>query len=172
MGGVQRAAWELQFGCPCYLYRGLLRWTRENLRQGAALGVLGAGLWTLLLSPAILTLMGGAPMPVWLVVCLGLGALVLASAGSCAFYQAVRWELKLRAVLVNSLLLLFAAGGRTLLAGGLWLALLAGLLLWYPVVFPLCVVTGLPVLLSITAQAFYAPRVDALLAGQEDGEAE
>lgn len=35
-----------------------------------------------------------------------------------------------------------------------------------------CVVTGLPVLLSITAQAFYAPRVDALLAGQEDGEAE
>ncbi len=167
---VQRAAWELQFGHPCYLYRSLLHWLWGSLRQGALLGVLWTALWTLLLSPAIIALMGGAPMPVWLVVCLGAGALVLASAGNYAFYQAARWELRLREILSNSLLLLLAAGWRGLLVGGLWLLFLVGLAFWYPVVFPLCVVTGLPVLLGITAQAVFAPQVDQLMdAGGEAG---
>ncbi len=160
---VQRAAWELQFGHPCYLYRSLLHWLRDSLGQGAVLGVLAAALWTLLLSPAIIALLGGAPMPVWLWICLGAGALALASAGGYAFYQAARWELRLRGILTNSLLLLFAAGWRSLAVGGVWLAFLAGLAFWYPVVFPLCVITGLPVLLSVTTQALFAPAVDQLL---------
>lgn len=102
-------------------------------------------------------------MPVWLWICLGAGALALASAGGYAFYQAARWELRLRGILTNSLLLLFAAGWRSLAVGGVWLAFLAGLAFWYPVVFPLCVITGLPVLLSVTTHALFAPAVDQLL---------
>ena len=160
---VQRAAWELQFGRPCYLYRSLLRWVRDDLRQGAALGVLNAALWTLLLSPAVMALLGGSPLPVWLLVLLAAGAAVLAAAGGYAFYQAARWELSLRQALSNSLLLLFAAKWRTLAASALWLALPAALVLWYPVVFPVCVITGLPVLMSLTAQAVFAPEVDRLM---------
>ncbi|MDE7261758.1 MAG: hypothetical protein K2N78_06825 [Oscillospiraceae bacterium] len=160
---VQRAAWELQFGHPAYLYRSLLHWLRSGLRQGAALGVLGAFLWTLLLSPLAMVLLGGAPVPVWLLILLLIGALALAAAGGYAFYQAARWELRLGEILTNSLLLLIAAGWRTLLAGALWLALPTALILWYPVVFPLCVITGLPVLLCVTAQAVFAPRLDSLL---------
>ncbi|MBD5160627.1 MAG: hypothetical protein HDT14_01105 [Oscillibacter sp.] len=160
---IQRAAWELQFGHPWYLYRGFLHWLRSNLRQGAALGVLGAFLWTLLLSPAVMVPLGGLPLPVWLLVILAAGAVALASAGGYAFYQSARWELRLGVVLTNSLLLLFAVKWRTLLAGALWLALPAALALWYPVVFPLCVITGLPVLMSVTVQAVFAPEVDRLM---------
>ena len=91
------------------------------------------------------------------------GAVALASAGGYAFYQSARWELRLGVVLTNSLLLLFAVKWRTLLAGALWLALPAALVLWYPVVFPLCVITGLPVLMSVTVQAVFAPEVDRLM---------
>ena len=162
---IQRSAWEVQFGRPCYLYRSFLHWLRSGLRQGALLGMLGMALWTLLLSPAVMALLGGAPMPVWLLALMAAGAAALAAAGGYAFYQAARWELPLRAALANSLLLLFAAKWRTLTAGVLWLVLPAALALWYPVVFPLCVITGLPVLMSITVQAVFAPEVDRLMAG-------
>ena len=163
---VQRAAWELQFGMPCYLYRSFCHWLRTGFRQGAALGMLYAGLWALVLSPVGLTLLGGPPMPGWLVPCLGLGALALVISGGYAFYQAARWQLGTGALLVNSLLLAFAAGWRTLAAAVLWLALPAGLVLCYPVVLPLSVVTGLPVLLAISAQSVFAPAVDELMKEQ------
>lgn len=160
---VQRAAWELQFGMPCYLYRSFLHWLGTGFRQGAALGMLYAGLWALLLSPVGLTLLGGPPMPGWLLPVLGMGALALVISGGYAFYQAARWRLGTGALLVNSLLLAFAAGWRTLAAAALWLALPAGLALCYPVVLPLSVVTGLPVLLAISAQSVFAPAVDRLM---------
>lgn len=165
---VQRAAWEIQFGHPCYLYRSFLRWLREGLAQGAALGCLCAALWAVLLSPAVMVLMGGAPLPVWVLILLAVGAWALAAAGGCAFYQAARWELKLGEILTNSLLLLFAAGWRGVLAGAMRLILPAALLLWYPVVFPLCIVTGLPVQMSMTVQAVLAPAVEELMKDRQD----
>ena len=78
----------------------------------------------------------------------------------------------------NSLLLLFGAGGRAFLSGVVWLVLPAGLLLWYPVVLPLSVVAGLPMVMSITAQALFAPAIDGLMdrrrreGTEEDGEEE
>ena len=167
---VQRAAWEIQFGRPCYLYKCFLRWLSASLRQGAALGCLYAALWTLLLSPAIMTLLGGAPLPVWLLILVAAGALALAAAGGYAFYQAARWELGLGEILVNSLLLLFAAGWRSILSGAMRLALPAAMLFWYPVVFPLCAVTGLPVQMCVTIQAATAPAVDRLMEPQGEPE--
>lgn len=161
---VQRAAWEIQFGNATYLYRSFFHWLWGSLGQGAVLGMMTVGLWTLLLSPAVMALLGGTPVPVWLLALQIMGTLVLAPAGGCAFYQTARWKLRLGAVLSNSLLLLFALKWRTLLAGLLWLALPAALVLWYPVVFPLCVITGLPVLVSMTVQAVFAPEVDHLMA--------
>lgn len=160
---VQRAAWELQFGHPNYLYRSFFGWVRGNLRQGLALGAILGGLWCLLLSPLALLALGGTALPAWLWLTLAAGAAVLAAAGNYALYQAARWDLPLGALLKNSLLLLFAAGWRTLVTAAIGLLAPAGLLLCYPAAFPLYVVTGLPVLLCVTAQAFFAPRVDALL---------
>lgn len=34
---------------------------------------------------------------------------------------------------------------------------------WYPVVFPLCVITGLPVPINIMVQAVFAPEADRLM---------
>ena len=161
---VQRTAWELQFGRPWYLYRSFLHWLRTGFRQGAALGMTYAGLWALLLSPVGLALLGGPPMPGWLVPCLGLGGLALVISSGYAFYQAARWRLGVGALLVNGLLLTFAAGWRTLAAAVIWLLLPAGLVLCYPVMLPLSVVTGLPLLLAISAQAVFAPTVDQLMA--------
>ncbi len=176
---LQRAAYELQYGMLCYPGRSLFRWLRASIRQGAALGVLGALLWTLLLSPLwLLAAAGGPGLPLWLLVLLAAGAVVLACAGGYAFYQAVRWELSLPELCRNSLLLLFGAGGRAFLSGVVWLVLPAGLLLWYPVVLPLSVVAGLPMVMSITAQALFAPAIDGLMdqrrqeGTEEDGEEE
>ncbi len=160
---VQRAAWEVQYGNTTYLYRSFFRWLRLSLRQGAALGAVAAGAWSLLLSPALWHLAAAQALPAWLTVYMAAGALVLCAVGEYAFYQAARWELKLWAVVKNAVLLLFACLWRSLAVGALWLLLLVSLVLWFPILLPLCLFLALPVTVSITAQAIFAPQVDRLL---------
>lgn len=160
---MQRAAWELQFGVLYYPARDLLRWLRESLRQGAILGIFSAFLWTLLLSPLWLFTAGGPPLPLWLIALLAVSAVVLSTAEGYAFYQAARWDLRCRDLCRNSLLLLFAAGWQSFLSGLVWLILPVGLIFWYPIMLPLSIIAGLPMIISITAQAIFSPSIDELM---------
>ena len=161
---VNRTAWDLQFSFPMYLFKTLGKYVKENARQGFILGMLFSFLWALVLSPYVLVMTGALELTSGVLagtLCLGV---VLSIVGSYAFYQAGRWQLSLGQLLTNSFLLMFSVGVPSLITAAIWLAFLVLTALWPLYVLPLCLCLSLPALLCITAQSFYVPKIDAIMA--------
>lgn len=161
---VNRTAWDLQFSFPMYLFQTLLKYLRENARQGFALGVLFGALWALVLSPYFLIMTGALELSSGVLAATLCLSVVFSIVTSYAFYQASRWQLSLGQLLRNSFLLMFSVGLPSLATAAVWIAFLVITALWPQYVLPLCVFLSLPALLCITAQSFYAPRIDAIMA--------
>lgn len=163
---VNRTAWDLQFSFPMYLFKTFFQYIKNNALQGYVLGEVFGILWLLALSPLLLAQIAPASLSLssW-----GLAAsicliVVLTMVTSFAFYQVGRWQLSVRQILMNSLIFLFGTGLPGIATAVLWVAFLVAAVALTLYVLPLCLFLGLPVILCITTQSFFVPKVDGLMA--------
>lgn len=159
---VNSTVLELQFGFPIYLWRGFLRQFRDNLRQGCVLALIFATLWCLPATVLWIAAAVNAFIPLTVLLCLCLVAFMLSIMSSYAYYQMVTRKLSVWAIFKNSLLLIFSMGWRSATIGSIWIVYIVTVLLFYPVMVPLSIIFGLPVLLCITTQSVIRTKLEAL----------
>lgn len=157
---IHRMAWELQFGFPTYLFRTFWKHLRTNIRQGWCLGVFFAVMWSLNISPLATAELLGKELPFALVCIMGIFGLLLPVLSACAYYQIGRWQMSLGTVLRNSLLLLINIGPPGVAIIVVWALFAAAILFAGSIVIPACLFCGLTVVICMTTQAFFVPRID------------
>lgn len=169
---IHRMSRQMQFGHPVYLFREFWGYLRQNFRRGWLLGMVLGLLWLLTASPLAAAERYQQPLPVPLVCLMGACAMVLAVVGEYACYQLSRYELTVSAAMKNGILLIFSMGWRSIAVCLAWIALAVGLLLAGQILLPVCLLCGLTVILCMTEQSFFAPRIDTLLTSDRSNEKE
>lgn len=159
---VNAISLELQFGFPTYLWRGFLRRIRENLLQGCALALVFAACWGVLTAVLWIASVMNAAVPLTVFIYLCLMAFLLCIMSSYAYYQIASRTLSTWAILKNSLLLIFAMGWRSAVIGLLWIIFIAVLILFYPIMVPVCIIFGLPVLHCVTIHAIIHSKMETI----------
>lgn len=154
---------ELQFDFPVYLFQSFWNSLRQNFKQGAAFGVLLALLWVVLGLPVLLAQLLGEAMPFGLVCVTAIGIVLLLVLSEYSFYQIGRWILPLSVIVKNSVYLLFKIGWPSIVVAAIWILFYCGLLFFPAYLLPICLFLGLSIFLCLTCQAFYVPRLEALM---------
>lgn len=162
---VNRLCMQAVRDVPFFTWYHFKKAYRENLRQGAAGGVLAAAAAALLAYAALASVgRQGFALPV--LCCLALAAYMASGAALFLFMQMPMVELPFGGLLRNSVLLIFAGGWRS--AAAILTPLVVGGLSVYFVSFALPVLLlGGPAVLCMTSCLIFLPRFRALFLQEE-----
>lgn len=159
---IHRMVWSLQFGFPIYLFQELWKSIILNFHQGWRLGMIFAFLGSVIAAPIYTANQYQQMLPFGIICLMAICMLLFLVISSYTYYQVSRYELTILSALRNSVLLLFNMGWRSIPVCLIWIVLICGIILVGHVVLPLCMFCGLTIILCITEQAIFVPRIDKL----------